>query len=60
MGIYSEGEAALVAVLKALLQRHHLLEQMRVHRQRRDSREQPAVACGESELGITQEFIWLR
>lgn len=55
MGIYSEGEAAFVAVLEALLQRHHLLEQRRVHRQRSDCREQPAVVCGESEPRISQE-----
>lgn len=43
LGIYSEGEAAFVAVLEALLQRHHLLEQSGVDRQGRDCREQPAV-----------------
>lgn len=56
LGIYSEGEAAFVAVLKALLQRHHLLEQRRVHRQRCDCREQPAVIYGESEVRISQEL----
>lgn len=55
LGDYPEGEAASVAVLKALLQRHHLLEQRRVHRQRRDGREQPAVICGESQQGIGRE-----
>lgn len=50
LGVYSEGEAAFVAVLEALLQRHHLLEQSWVHRQRRDGREQPAVIYGEAEL----------
>lgn len=55
-GIYSEGEAAFVAVLKALLQRHHLLEQRGVHRQRCYCREQPAVICGESEVRISQEL----
>lgn len=58
LGIYSEGEAAFVAVLKALLQRHHLLEQRGVHRQRCDCREQPAVIYGESELGISRELHW--
>lgn len=50
LGIYPKGEAAFVAVLEALLQRHHLLEQSGVHRQRRDCREQPAVVCGGAEL----------
>lgn len=45
-GIYSEGEAAVVAILKALLQRHHSLEQRGVHRQRGNRREQPAVIWG--------------
>lgn len=45
-GIYSEGEAAVVAILKALLQRHHSLEQRGVQRQRRNRREQPAVIWG--------------
>lgn len=45
-GIYSEGEAAVVAILKALLQRHHSLEQGGVHSKRGDRREQPAVVWG--------------
>lgn len=45
--MYPEGKAAVVTILEALIQRHDLLEQRWMHRQRRYSREYPAVTCRE-------------
>lgn len=56
LGIYPEGEAAFVAVLEALLQRHHLLEQSGVDRQRCDCREQPAVVCREAQVLLKRQL----
>lgn len=36
--MYPEGEAAVVAILEALIQRHDLLEQGAMHGERCDSR----------------------